>query len=949
MKIQKNKIVAMTIAIFFILLMASSTILTPTTDASNPPVKVPTNAYITVAPGVIGVNQTATIVVFLDRYSPTSGGENGQTWDGFLITIQKPDGTNTTIGPWKCSSAVASDFKTFTPTEVGNYTMWFSWPGGTVTSSEATYSSASIGDIFLSATSGPTTLIVQADPIPAWSEPPLPTDYWTLPVNGQNRQWSSLASNWLQGTWLTNNFQRWGTGPKSAHVLWAEPIMANTPESRGYPGGIADGSWPGLSNNINDYESAWRGAIIMNGIIYYNPPITEQSNKYGYYAMDLYTGQKLWYKNGTDNGINNPFSITQPSSASTAPSYAEQFYILTCGQLYHYSSVNGQGIASFLWMQAQAATTFTTSQSTWYMLDSTTGNVILTLKNVPSGTSATDQDGSLLVYSYNSAKGQFLCWNSSKAIYPGGATSSGAQVFRPAVGAVIDAVNDTAWVNASTTWGASFDPLLQTALKTPHSGYTMNVTSDQFKSLPAASSAGAPGTTVTGSMQIVQDAQRVPKQIFGSSVTTTYTSIGGSTCGDLIGLCLLNINEHATENSPWPTLDSSVNTNLGYTLTLNYNKNITVPLPGRNYTWSVTGVDYGSDIFFIRCAQTGQLWAYQLSTGNALWGPTPAMTETNQFDYYGQSVGVYYGIVIVTSQYSGTIDAYEATTGQFLWTYDASSAPYRFEGSYGNNMPLSIGAVCDGMIYTYSTEHSPTNPLWRQSYVRCINITDGTLIWKLADFVMSMGIADGYLVSASQYDNLVYCIGKGPSATTVSAPQNGITQGNSFTITGTVTDQSPGALAYASEFGLKNGVAAVSDDSQEAFMEYLYEQQGLPSNLTGVPVKIDAIDPNGNIINLGTTTTDSNGFYNFQVNPDVLAAGSGTYQVIARFAGSESYGSSYSESAFTVNNAPTVAPTATAQPLAVTTTDLMTYMAAGVIAIIIAIAIVGILILRKRP
>ena len=137
--------------------------------------------------------------------------------------------------------------------------------------------------------------------------------------------------------------------------------MANSPESRGYPGGIADGSWPGISNNINDYESAWRGAIIMNGIIYYNPPITEQSNKYGYYAMDLYNGQKLWYKNGTDNGINNPFSITQPSSGSTAPSYAEQFYTLTCGQLYHYSSVNGQGIASFLWMQAQAATTFTTA------------------------------------------------------------------------------------------------------------------------------------------------------------------------------------------------------------------------------------------------------------------------------------------------------------------------------------------------------------------------------------------------------------------------------------------------------------------------------------------------------------------------------------------------------------------------------------------------------------
>ncbi len=81
----------------------------------------------------------------------------------------------------------------------------------------------------------------------------------------------------------------------------------------------------------------------------------------------------------------------------------------------------------------------------------------------------------------------------------------------------------------------------------------------------------------------------------------------------------------------------------------------------------------------------------------------------------------------------------------------------------------------------------------------------------------------------------------------------------------------------------------------------------------------------------------------------MLAAGLGTYQVIARFAGSVFYRSSFSESAFTINSAPTVAPAAASQPQTVTTADLMTYIAAGVIAIIIAISIVGILILRKRP
>jgi hypothetical protein len=172
-------------------------------------------------------------------------------------------------------------------------------------------------------------------------------------------------------------------------------------------------------------------------------------------------------------------------------------------------------------------------------------------------------------------------------------------------------------------------------------------------------------------------------------------------------------------------------------------------------------------------------------------------------------------------------------------------------------------------------------------------------------------------------------------------------QGNSFTITGTVTDQSSGAVAYTAKYG--TSVAAVSDDSQEAYMGYLYMQQPKPSSTTGVPVTINVIDPNGNLINLGEATSDAIGFYSFQVNPDILAAGSGTYTVIANFAGSTSYGSSNAESAFTLNTAPTIEPTAAPQTNLATTADLLMYLAIGVIAIIIAIAIATVLLLRKRP
>jgi hypothetical protein len=929
MKTLKNKIAAITIAIFFILSMTASTILVPNANAHTPPINVPTNAYVSCAPPVIGLGQYTTIVVWLDRFSPTSTGTSGERWAGFLITITQPDGTNITIGPWSCASAVASDFKTFTPTQLGNYSIVFSFPGANVTAGAqpnpvAAYA-ADIGDVFLPSTSKPCTLTVQQTAVPNFPEGPLPTGYWTLPITGLNRGWTVLASNWLQGSWLVNNFQTVGTAPTSAHVLWANPI---TPA---YPGGIADANYPTLDANSEDYNSPWGGCIIMNGIIYYNTPATAQTQRYGYYAVNLYTGQQIWYNNGT-----NPITMGTNAFGGPQPLTAQTYPHLTLGQMFEYNSVNGRGILSYLWEQGPAAPGTTPGSTTWYMLDASTGNLILTLVNVPGGTAAEDQQGDLLIYSYNSATGNLLCWNSTQAILPGGPIGTAQQQWRPPQGAVIDAVNDTLWL--AGPWDVTLDAPSIAALQQPLSGYTMNVT------VP---------TGLPGSMTILKNDAREPVEIFGSAFTTVYAGVGGTIIGDQFTVWLLSINEHATSYSPWPTLDCTLNNNLGFTATLNYEKTITVPLSGKNYTWSIGGINYDSGVFILRCAQTSQIWGYSLTTGALLWGPTPAMSADNQMEYYSQSSSIYYGMVLCTASYAGTITAYNATTGQQLWMYNATAAPYSYESAYGANMPISIGAVCNGMIYTYSNEHSPTNPLWRQSYTRCINVTDGTLIWKLSTYMDFIGtppaIADGYLVTASDYDNLIYCIGKGPSATTVEAPQSGITMGSSFTITGTVTDQSPGALAYATKYGDVNGVACVSDANQEAWMEYLYEQQAMPTNITGVPVTLTAIDPNGNYINLGTATNDLNGVYGLQVNPTMLSAGPGLYKVIATFAGSNSYGSSYTDSFFTVNAAPTVAPTATPQSNLATAADLMTYIVAAAIAIIIAIAIVGFLILRKHP
>ena len=195
--------------------------------------------------------------------------------------------------------------------------------------------------------------------------------------------------------------------------------------------------------------------------------------------------------------------------------------------------------------------------------------------------------------------------------------------------------------------------------------------------------------------------------------------------------------------------------------------------------------------------------------------------------------------------------------------------------------------------------------------------------------------ADGYMVYDNAYDGQLYCVGKGPSGMTVTAPDASITLGQSLVIRGTVTDESPGSQA--------KGTAAVSDDSMTAWMEYKFMQKPRPQTAKGVEVTISVLYSNNNFREIGKTTSDTDGFFSFQYTPDIT----GKYNVYATFAGSESYYPSHAETAFAVDAAPQ-APTTPETPPSMTDT----YVLVGVVAIIIAIAIVGAvlgLMLRKRP
>ncbi len=337
--------------------------------------------------------------------------------------------------------------------------------------------------------------------------------------------------------------------------------------------------------------------------------------------------------------------------------------------------------------------------------------------------------------------------------------------------------------------------------------------------------------------------------------------------------------------------------------------------------------------------QSGVWLAYDLRTGKLAW-----RSETMDYPFGEPSFGAYavqsaYGMLFRQS-YDG-VYAFNWTDGTIVWKYVAT-APANFESPYAVDgqevYPFNSGGyIADGKMYVANTEHTPSWPRTRGWSLHCINITTGEGIWRITGEQTPGAIVDGYLTASNSWDGYMYVYGKGKSVTTVEAPLTSIPLGESIVIQGTVLDLS---LAQPN-------TPCVSKDSMTTQMEYLHMQQpigGIWGNetITGVPVTLTALDSNGNYQNIGTVT--SNGYYGtFSISwiPPI----EGDYTIMATFAGDESYSSSGASTSIFVGPAPTAAPTQ--EPLQLPPDNTMLIIAATV-AIIIALAIATILLLRKR-
>jgi len=880
LKTLKNKIAAITIAIFFMLSMTASIILVPNANAHSPPWNIPTYAFCSVSPNPIGVEQTARVNFWIDMPPPTAEAQYGDRWMGITVKVTLPDGTTTTLGPFT-SDDTGGSHTTYTPTKTGNYTFQMTFPGQTLAGANPEPGAPPnpfVGDYFESSSSNVFTLTAQSTSIASAPVTPLPTSYWSRPIYAMNNNWYSIAGNWLglgeitfAATGMYNastDYNPYTLAPTTAHILWTKPVAFG-----GTMGGEFGGSETSNFYSTAQYEPKF-APIIMNGIIYYTMYPGASTCPSGWEAVNLQTGQTVWTKNTTE--------------------------ILVCGQILDYDTPNQYGGIAYLWSGPYVASGEAEFPgSSLEMWDAMTGNYILSINGTPPldySPLVEDSHGDLLCYYINYTDNTLNMWNSTLCInlgtpyYYGGlptAPQANAWVWRPEVGSVID-------FDLGIQWSA---PLATELNGNPLINYAE----------------GLYGFTIYGIESGVLLLTEYPTAglefELGWQIEAGYSATDGSQ------LWITNRTE---------TLYSIVGFGAN-----GFNAWLTM----------------GSGVYVETTQSTLSIAGYSLATGKQIWGPE-TLPNASPFASLGVTHDVANGTIYMWT-YGGDVYAYNILTGALKWQYHTPSGG--LESPYGTE-PLwvfNVGTVADGELFV-PEGHMYSPPLFHGAQQLALNITNGKVVWNIDayDVINPPAISDGIMTVLNAYDNQIYAYGMGPSKTTISAPQVGITTATPVTITGSVTDISAGASQEAVAANFPNGLPCVSDASMTQFMEAVYMQQPMPTNTTGVPVTVSVTDSNGNHYDVGTVTTNPSGTFGLTWTPIIP----GNFTVTATFAGTQSYYGSYATTYFYASSPPpTPAPTASPPSGLASTSTVMLGVAVIVIVIIICVAVLAVLMLRKRP
>jgi len=888
MKILKNKTTAIAIALFLMFSMSASTILIPTTSAHTPPINYPTYAFISVQPNPVGIGQQVSVNFWIDKAVLTANGVYGDRWQNYTVKVTHPDGTTETLGPFT-SDAAGGAHTYYTPAQLGNYTFVFSWSGQTLLGANpgptGTSNPLNVGDYFEPSTSLPFLLTVQQTPSPLTPANPLPTSYWTRPIFDNNLAWYSISGNWLGGGAGGNSGDVYN-GTSNYDPYSTVPTTSHIMWTKPYaPGGLIGGEFGNNEVSSNFYATSQYeekfGGVIIDGVLYYVSEPGSMTSYEGWVAVNLRTGETIW---------------TNPETTSTW---------LRMGQVFDYVSINQFGGLAYLW--STQPTIAPNTGTTFGMYEATTGNSILTIINGTNDaiTWANGPNGEMLGYyiDYPSSAGSngsatLNMWNSTLAILRGttGTGDPNSQTWRPAQGTSIP------W-----KYGVQYSVPIVTTIQL------------------------ANGTTVNINLQYANDIGQTAYPLAITKVADIIL-VDNSAAGGRF-------------DEPGYIIQEAYNPLTGTLLWGPLNQTLT--------PWSRTSISsIGDGVYTLFIYATQQYFGFSTATGKQIWGPVSIAVADNPWGYYITNSVIGANNQLYVATFGGNVWDLSTTNGTIIW-HNTTNAVSNY-GVAGANTPYGVWTIANIPVLTNGElvtqgGHLYSPPLYNGASMFVWNTTNGNLLWQTLSFATSNGgeaaVSDGYMVTTNGYNNQLYCYGMGPSKTTVNAPSVGVTTAAPITITGAVTDISAGSQQNSEAMNFPNGLPCVSDASMTQFMEAVYDQQPMPTNVTGVPVTISVLDSNGNYRTIGTATTNSNGFYSLTWTPDI----SGNFTVTASFAGTQSYYGSYANAAFFANSpAATVSP----QPAAAQPPTGM-YIAVAAAAIIVVMVIIGavlaMLTIRKRP
>jgi hypothetical protein len=895
MRFAKNKTAAIAIAIFLMLSMTASMMLIPNANAHTPAWKIPTYAYINAAPNPVGVGQRVEVIMWLNLVIDSAAIGNDIRFHGYQLTITGPEGTNTVTFPVVNDTTSAQDYY-FTPTKVGTYSLNFTFPGQKYTYTELIPSyygppaqSQYLNDTYL-ASSASTNLTVQQTPIASYPTTPLPTMYWTRPIYGLNTNWYTISSNWL-GNGAPGYFgflSSYNLGGNGEQLAGAGDLVGSLTSHIMWTKPLQQGGVVGGNQTAIEGDTYFEGSAYCQR--YDNPIIVDGL---------LYYNEPISFSGVYEESPPNPIGPTDCVNLQTGQLvWSQQMPELSFAYIYDVQDPNQHGVYPPLLIATSGGFGY---PLVWEAFDAFTGDALFNLTNVPSGTTILGPSGEQLIissvnYGTPSAPNYYLQeWNSSKLWF--NSQTAAISYYTPNnVPSILDGSNPL-----MLDWNFSV-PYLNTAGIVTQVGAIYN---DRL-------------LCYSGNLP------SMGADFMGPQSDTPYTYF---------------------------TIGINPSTNLGTILWhQTYNP------PPSNITVLEAGIDPVNRVFVEDYRETGQYVGYSLDTGQRIWGPTPPQVS---LDYYGSPASgslanaFAYGNMY-SSAYGGVLYCYDTKNGNILWTYGnggpGNSTNAGLETPFGD-YPTFVNAIGNGVVYTVTAEHTIETPLFKGALARAINATTGKEIWTLSDYTgefasFSYAMADGYNTWFNGYDNSIYVVGRGPSATTVTAPDIGVTTATPITITGTVMDFSAGTKQPEQAADFPYGVPCASDASMSAWMSYVYQQQPEPTNFTGVPVTLTETDVNHNTYVIGTTTTNAMGVYGFVWTPPIL----GNYTIVATFAGSLGYyGSSASTYIYASSPAPTAAPTASPPTgLATTSTVELGIVAIAIIIIIIG-AVIVLLLLRKRP